>query len=215
MMRGTWFVCLLVVLAGTSIATLATCPAGTTSITLYTSGQNHNGNNWVSLPTYNGYYDADTVFDLIPNCNEVAQWDDTTGAFLQWDEFIFTDNFDIAPCGVSNGMALQVKVSTDCEWCISGADIPYGCTQVTISLYADDGDNEGLNYVSLPYNLAAGNADELFDDISNCTEVALAVEGDTSYQTWNGSSGTNFSISPGKAVRVKVSQDTNWTPTVQ
>jgi hypothetical protein len=98
---------------------------------------------------------------------------------------------------------MLVKVSTGVNWIVVGSHNP----SLAISLTAGG----ASNWVSVPYHTTATNAATLFNDIANCTLVGRWNIPTRSYQNWVGA-GTNFNLTPGEAVLVKVNAGVSWTP---
>lgn len=154
--------------------------------------------NWVSLPYYNSYTDAGSIFSDVPNCTQVSRWDTTTGAFQTWNGSRGT-NFT-----VDEGEAYLVKVSSASNWIVVGSHDP----SFALSLQAGG----AYNWVSVPYHTTATDAGTLFSQIPNCSQVSRWDTASGSFQTWNGSRGTNFGLTAGEGLLVKVSTASSWTP---
>lgn len=180
------------------------------SIPLTAASGTHDGLNWVSLPYYCSYADADAMFNDIPGCNVVSRYDPTTGAYLLYDAFIFTDNFAVAPGGeLDQGVAFQVMVGADTPWVVVGSHAP----SKQIPLTAASGTHDGLNWVSIPYHTTRVDADGLFNEIPNCNLVSRYDPTTGAYLLYDAFIFTdNFPITAGVGIQVMVGADTNWTP---
>lgn len=153
-------------------------------------------NNWVSLPYYNSYTFANTVYSDITGCTQVARWNNPTSAFQSWTGR--GTNF-----AITGGEAYLVKVSAVTNWIVVGSHNP----SLAISLSSGTANN----WVSIPYHTTAANAGALFTSITSCTQVARWNNPTSAFQSWTGR-GTNFTITAGEGVLVKVSAASNWTP---
>jgi hypothetical protein len=98
---------------------------------------------------------------------------------------------------------MLVKVSTGVNWIVVGSHNP----SLAISLTAGG----ASNWVSVPYHTTATNAATLFNSIANCTQVGRWNIPTRTYQSWVGA-GTNFNLTAGEAVVVKVNTGVTWTP---
>ncbi len=155
--------------------------------------------NWIALPYYDSYSNAAAIFSDIPSCTQVSRWDNPSGSYQTWNGVKGTNFTPVA------GEAYLVKVSVAGNWVVVGSHNP----GFALSLSG----NGALNWISVPYHTVDTNAAALFSEISSCTQVSRWDNTSGSYQTWNGVKGTNFTLTPGEGVLVKVSATTvPWTP---
>jgi hypothetical protein len=155
--------------------------------------------NWVSIPYYNSYTNAASIFNDISNCAQVSRWNIPTRSYQNWFGSAGT-NFNVTP-----GEGMVVKVSTGVNWIVVGSHNP----SLAISLTAGG----ASNWVAVPYHTTATNAATLFNDIANCAQVSRWNIPTRAYQNWFGSAGTNFNLTAGEAVVVKVNTaGVTWTP---
>lgn len=155
-------------------------------------------NNWVSIPYYNSYSNAGAMFADITNASQVSRWDNTGAAFQSWNGARGT-NFT-----VTAGEAYLVKVSSATNWIVVGSHNP----SLVISLTAGTANN----WVAVPYHTTAANAGALFTQITNASQVSRWDNTGAAFQSWNGARGTNFTVTAGEGVLVKVSSASTWTP---
>ena len=153
--------------------------------------------NYVSLPYYNSYTNASSLFSDIPNCTAVKRWDNLSGTFQQWSGTRGT-NFTITP-----GEAYIVDVSASTNWIVVGSHNP----SLSVTLTAGY-----QNYVSVPYHTTATNAQTLFNDIANCTAVKRWDNPTGNMQQWSGTRGVNFTLIPGEGLIIDVRANTSWIP---
>jgi len=159
--------------------------------------------NWVSLPYYWGTgATASTVCtDIGANATQVSHWVKATETYEDWLCGSGTD-FTIAP-----GEAIMVKVSTATNWVIVGSHNP----SQTVNLQKLG--NSQMNWVSVPYHTTRTNASGICTDVGvNATQVSHWVRATEQFEDWLCGSGTDFTITPGEGVMVKVSTATTWTP---
>jgi hypothetical protein len=180
------------------------------SIPLYTTGVGHSGANWVSLPFYNSYTTASVAFADIPNCGELDLYDDSVDGYRVYDGVFNTDDFPIATGGTQvNGNALLVKVTADGNWVVVGSHAP----SLAVNLYTTMAGHSGANWQSIPYHTNKASASTLFAEITNCAELDLYDDSVDGYRVYDGVFNTDdFPITAGKAVLIKVSANTAWTP---
>lgn len=180
------------------------------SIPLTAASGTHDGINWVSLPFYCSYADADAMFNDIPGCVEVDRYDPTTSSYLLYDGFIFMDNFAVAPGGeLDQGAAFLIKVGADTPWVVVGSHAP----SKQVPLTAASGTHDGINWVSIPYHTTKTDADGLFNEISGCVEVDRYDPTTGAYLLYDGFIFLdNFPVTAGVGIIAKVGADTNWTP---
>ena len=161
--------------------------------------------NWVSLPYYWGTSaTASTVCsDIGVNASEVDRWDKVGEAYQAWVCGSSGTDFSISP-----GEAVMVKVTSASNWTIVGSHNPGAVVNLTTTGVLQ------LNWVSVPYHTTAATASGLCTDIgANSYEVDRWDTGSEVYQAWVcGSSGTDFTLTPGEGVIIKVTAATNWTP---
>lgn len=166
------------------------------SIPLTAGGAN---NNWVSIPYYNSYTNAASVFNDITSCSSVARWDNGLATYQSWNGARGT-NFN-----VTAGEGIDVKVSAGSNWIVVGSHNP----GLGVAMTAGGSNN---NWTSIPYHTTATNAATLFNQVTSCSSVARWDNGLATYQSWNGARGTNFNLTAGEAVDIKVSAGSSWTP---
>jgi hypothetical protein len=154
--------------------------------------------NWVSIPYYNSYTNAASVFNDITGASQVSRWDNPTSSFQNWSGTRGT-NFNVAA-----GEAYAVKVSTATNWIVVGSHNP----SLALSLSA----GTATNWVSVPYHTTATNAATLFNQITSASQVSRWDNPTSSFQNWSGTRGTNFNLTAGEGIAVKVSAISSWTP---
>jgi hypothetical protein len=153
--------------------------------------------NWVSIPYYNSYTDATSIYNDVPGATQVSRWDNPTGSIQTWTGR--GTNFAVTP-----GEAYVIKVSAPTNWIVVGSHNP----SLSLSLAAGG----ASNWVSVPYHATATDASTLFTQLgANVTQVSRWDNPTGSIQTWTGR-GTNFALTPGEAVVIKVGSVTPWTP---
>jgi hypothetical protein len=161
--------------------------------------------NWVSLPYYWGTSaTASTVCsDIGGNAFSITYWDRPTEGNISWLCSGVGTDFTIAP-----GEAIAVKVSSPTTWTIVGSHNP---TQILA--LANTGSYQ-LNWVSVPYHTLRTNASGICTDVgSNAFSITYwdrTTEGNISWLC--SGVGTDFTLTPGEGIAVKVSSPTNWTP---
>lgn len=154
-------------------------------------------NNYVSLPFYNSYTNAASLFADIPNCTSVSRWDNPSGTVQSWTGTRGI-NFAVTP-----GESYIVTVSISSNWIVVGSHNP------SLAVTMTAGWN---NYISVPYNTTATNAETLFADVPNCTSVSRWDNPSGTVQSWTGTRGINFPLTPGEGLIVTVSSTSGWTP---
>lgn len=150
--------------------------------------------NWVSIPYYNSYTNAASIYNDITGASQVSRWDNTLG-FQSWTGR--GTNFN-----TTAGEAYLVKVSAATNWIVVGSHNP----SLALSLAAGG----ASNWVSVPYHTTATNAATLYNQITNASQVSR-WDNTLGFQSWTGR-GTNFNLTAGEGVLVKVSAGTSWTP---
>ncbi len=153
--------------------------------------------NFVALPFYNQYTDANSVFIDIPGCQSVNRWDNVSGAWQSWNGSRDT-NFTL-----NKGEALLIQMNTSTNWVVVGSHDPSFGVPMTAGY---------RNLVSVPYHTTARTANDLIGQIPNCQSVNRWDNVSGAWQTWNGSRDTNFSITPGEGILVQMNSTTSWTP---
>lgn len=154
--------------------------------------------NYVSLPYFNSYTNAASLFnDVGPTCVQVSRWNNAIFNFDSWTGLRGTD-FNVTP-----GEALIIKVSSDTNWIVVGSHNP------NLALTLTQGYS---NYVSIPYNTTANTAGTLFNQIPGCVQVSRWNNSTFNFDSWTGLRGTDFNLTPGEGLIVKVSATTTWTP---
>ena len=153
--------------------------------------------NYVSLPYFNSYTNAASLFNDIPNCAAVKRWDNSTGSYQVWTG-VRGMNFSIL-----EGEGYIVNVSSSGSWIVVGSDDRSFQQPLTAGW---------ANIISIPYNIASTNASDLFNQIPNCAAVKRWNNATGSYQVWTGVHGTNFTITPGEALIINVGTSTAWQP---
>lgn len=160
------------------------------SIPLAASG----ANNWVSIPYYNSYTDATSIYtDAV--ASQVSRWDNTAGALQTWTGR--GTNFAVTP-----GEAYLLKVTTAKNWIVVGSHNP----SLAISLVASGANN----WVSVPYHKTATDASTLYTEAA-ASQVSRWDNTAGALQTWTGR-GTNFTLTAGEGILMKVTTNKNWTP---
>lgn len=154
-------------------------------------------NNYVSLPYYNSYTNAASIFSDISGCTLVSRWDNPTGAIQSWDGSRGI-NFLVNP-----GEAYIINVAATTTWLVLGSHNP------ALALNLTTGWN---NYVSIPYHTTATNASTLFSQIPHCTLLSRWDNPTGAVQSWDGSRGVNFTLTPGEGLIVNVSVTGSWIP---
>ena len=154
-------------------------------------------NNYVSLPYYNSYTNAASIFNDVPNCQFVSRWDNPTGAVQTWNGSRGI-NFTL-----NKGESYIINVTANSNWVVVGSHDPAFAVPLTAGYN---------NYISIPYHTTATKAGDLFAQIPNCQFVSRWDNASGAVQTWNGSRGINFSLTPGEGLIVNVTATTTWTP---
>jgi hypothetical protein len=154
-------------------------------------------NNYVSIPYYNSYTNAGAIFSDVTGATQVKRWDNASGTFQSWNGTRGT-NFS-----VTEGEAYIITVSSTTNWVVVGSHDP------SFALTLTAGYN---NHVSIPYHTTATNAGTLFSQITGVTQVKRWDNASGTFQSWNGTRGTNFTLSPGEGLIVTVSGTGTWTP---
>lgn len=153
--------------------------------------------NWVSIPYYNSYTSASSIYNDITGAAQVSRWDNPTGSIQTWAGR--GTDFAVTP-----GEAYVIKVSSPTNWIVVGSHNP----SLSVSLAAGG----ASNWVSVPYHTTATSASVLFTQLGpNAAQVSRWDNPTGSIQTWAGR-GTDFPITPGEGVVIKVSSVTPWTP---
>ena len=155
--------------------------------------------NYVGIPYYNSYTDANSVLtDIGANAVTVNRWDNTLGGLQTWNG-VRGDNFAITP-----GEAYIVIVSATTNWIVVGSHNPGLAVPLTINYD---------NYVSVPYHTTATNAGTLWSQIPDCATVNRWDNTLGGLQTWNGVRGDNFPLTPGEGLIIIVnSSSASWAP---
>lgn len=173
-----------------------------------------NNINWVSLPYFNNFTDANGIIsDVNGDCGagtatRIIRFDTASNSFVTQ-----------TPGGKNNfaltaGTSYGVEVSNPCTWIIVGSHDdtydPGGTNSVSLVTNAT-GNN--INWVSVPYHTTSSTAQDL------CTEVGATATSIKYFDTANNSFTTvacggknNFSLTPGLGVGVEVSANTTWNP---
>jgi hypothetical protein len=163
--------------------------------------------NWVSLPYYWGTSATASAVctDIGANAFSVSHWVRASESYEEYDcPIAYGTDFSLTP-----GEALVVKVAGATNWTIVGSHNPgtsYGLTNT--GTYQ-------LNWVSVPYHTTAATASALCADIgANTFSVSHWVRASESYEEYDCpiAYGTDFSITPGEGLVVKVSAPTTWSP---
>ncbi|MFA6300822.1 MAG: peptidoglycan-binding domain-containing protein [Candidatus Paceibacterota bacterium] len=168
--------------------------------------------NRLSFPHYNNYPDVVSLWNAIPNASEIYYLDEVTGNVVSYTGSFLDPIFDIAPGGeMAVDRSINIRtIGADQDFLMTGQDKPTN----SISLYASGPGHTGLNWVSLPYNLSATTASELFNEIPNVAELDVWDTVDYSQRIYDGGFNLDdFPIVPGAAILIKVGVDTTWTPT--
>jgi hypothetical protein len=155
-------------------------------------------NNWVSIPYYNNYTTASSIFADITGATQVSRWDNATSAFQSWTGTRGT-NF-----AVTTAEAYLIKVSAAGNWIVVGSHNPGYAVPLTIT--------PANNWISVPYHTTATTAGGLFAQLPSATQVSRWDNATSAFQSWTGTRGTNFTITAGEGLLVKVSAGGNWTP---
>jgi len=153
--------------------------------------------NYVSLPYFNSYTDAASLFNDIPNCAAVKRWDNATGSYQAWNG-VRGNDFPIV-----EGEGYIINVSTNSIWIVVGSHDPAFQQPLTAGW---------ANIVSIPYNTTAATVSDLFNQVPNCAAIKRWDNASGSYQAWNGVRGINFNITPGEALIINVSTASTWQP---
>ena len=153
--------------------------------------------NFVALPYFNQYTDANSVFNDIPHCQSVTRWDNPSGSWQTWNG-ARGDNFTL-----NEGEALLIQVNANTNWVVVGAHDPAFAVPLTAGY---------RNFVSIPYHTTAANANDIFSQIPNCQSVTRWDNPSGSWQTWNGARGDDFPLTPGEGLLIQVNGNTSWAP---
>lgn len=151
--------------------------------------------NFVSLPYFNSYTNAQSLFNDIPNVSSVSRWNNATGLWETW--IGFGNNFAITP-----GECYVVKVRNNATWVVVGSHNPSLALPLTAGY---------SNFVSVPYHTTATNAQSLFNQIPNVSSVSRWNNATGLWESWIGF-GNNFAITPGEGLVVKVRTTSTWAP---
>lgn len=211
----------LLVVAALLMAIVSTVAIGSNmgfkiSIPLTAPSGVHSGSNWIALPFYSSYTDANSVFVDVPGCTQISRYvpgSDGFEDYLGFDDPPLSVNFAI---GSSDGFAYLVKVSSDTVWVVVGSHNP----TLGLNLSAPSGSHSGTNWVAVPYHSTASDAATLFSQVPDCTQVSRYMASSDSFEDYLGFDdpplSTNFALTPGTPYLVKVSTDhtggSAWTP---
>lgn len=154
--------------------------------------------NWVSLPYYSSYTDAQSIFNDVPNPLQVSRWDNSTSTYQTLGARGGV-NFTVTP-----GEAYLIKVTSPDSWIVVGSNNP----SLAITLNAGG----QSNWISIPYNTTATNASSLFSQIPNPLQVSRWDNATQTYQTYGARGGVDFTLTPGEGVLVKVVSPSSFTP---
>lgn len=163
--------------------------------------------NWVSLPYYWGSSAtaSSVCADIGANAVSVDRWVRPTEAYDDYNcQLSYGTDFAISP-----GEGIAVKVLSATNWTIVGSHNPG--TGVSLTSVG----NFKLNWVSVPYHTTAATASALCTDLgANAVSIDRWVRATEAYDDYNCvlSYGTDFALTPGEALAVKVSTATTWTP---
>jgi hypothetical protein len=163
------------------------------------------GTNWVSIPYFNSFTTASTVFADIPNCVQVSHYVRASDTYEDYTGGPFDPDFTVA-----KGEAVLIKVSANSNWTIVGSHD----NAFAVPLNAAAGGNTGTNWVSLPYHTNKTNASTLFAEIPNAVQVSHYVKANDTYEDYTGGPfDPDFTLTIGEGILVKVSATSStWAP---
>ena len=163
------------------------------------------GSNWVSIPYFNNFTIASTVFADIPSCLQVSHYRTATDTYED-----FTNSFGDPDFTVAKGEALLVKVSATGNWTIVGShDNSFG-----VPLAVAPVGKTGSNWISLPYHTNKATVSTLFAEIPSALQVSHYLTASDTYEDFTNSFGDPaFAITIGEGLLVKVSAtSSSWVP---
>lgn len=151
--------------------------------------------NFVSLPYYSNFANANELYSDVPGCTEVSRWDNGTGAWAPYTGG--RTSWALTP-----GESVVVLVDTTIDWICVGSHDPTHAVPLTAGY---------TNFVAVPYHSTAANANQLYTEITDCTEVSRWDNGTGAWSPYTGGR-TSWDLTPGEGVVVLVGTTSNWTP---
>ncbi len=136
--------------------------------------------------------------------SEVAKWDAVNQAWISWLGGRST-NFALTP-----GEGLLVKVPADLNYVIVGSHDP----SVTVTVDLQAGSN--ISMIAVPYHSMSTTADDVANEFGGIgvgvSEVSKWDATNQAWISWLGGRSTNFALTPGEGLLVKVPAQVVWSP---
>lgn len=163
--------------------------------------------NWISLPYFwSGTVAQDVCTDIGATAVQIGEYDESTDSFISYVCGGGGTNFSL-----SAGRAIFVKVNTDgVQWIIVGSHND----AATVTLTKTSG-TTNTNWIAIPYHTNVGDAQGLCTNIGGtAVQIGIYDESTDAFTSYVcGGGGTNFSLTAGQGVFVKVNTDgVIWTP---
>jgi hypothetical protein len=161
--------------------------------------------NYVALPAFwSGSNAQDVCNDIGAAAVQIGIYDEATDTTTSYACGGGGTNFPL-----TSGQGIFVKVTTDnTPWVIVGSHND----TLSIPLQKTAG-RTNTNYVAVPYHTTATNAQGICNQIPQAVQIGKYDEPtDTTISYACGGGGTNFNITPGEGIFIKVTNATNWTP---
>jgi hypothetical protein len=173
------------------------------------------GTNYVAIPYFNSFatQNAAGVFADIPSVQSVSRWNQATSSTQRCSNATCTapGNTNFA---LTEGEALIVRVSAAANWTIVGSHdnayaVPLSATVVGVT--------DGTNTISVPYHTNKTNAAGLFGEITSIQSISRWNQATSSTQrcsnaTCTAPGNTNFPVTIGEGLIIRVSAASTWTP---
>jgi hypothetical protein len=174
------------------------------------------GLNTIALP-FNQQVGLNDAKNLIDDINAV-----TPASVLNVQKFVNTTNsFQVYNGTVGTAFALNpgegyfVQMATDVNYIVVGSHNP----GLTVNFSGPGSSLTGLNFYALPYHTNKTDAKQLIDEINangtptnQVLNAQKFVKTTNSFQVYNGTVGTAFSLNPGEAFFVQMTTDTSFVP---
>lgn len=116
--------------------------------------------------------------------------------------------------GLTAGDPIYVTVNTDTSYIAVGSHDP----GLIVALQGPAGGSTGTNGYAYPYHSVASNAEQLINEIEAAVGgdvvdvVARYVKATDGLETYTGSAGVNFNLTPGDGYLITVTTDLGFTP---
>ena len=172
----------------------------------FTKKQGSTGKNWISLPLVSSITKASELSAALgPNVDTISRWNSQLQQSEGWINVWGGVGTDFT---VKRGEFYEVHIKETTNWTLTGS-VPMSESNIELKFVS----GSGRNWIGLMINTVLVRASGLFDSIGNAATMIRRWDSTSqTYNVYNPSGGSNFTVKPGEGYEVHVLSDVTWTP---